>query len=96
MRSTSRVVPWLVVVLALVRVGAELPVVHEHGGAAAGIYNEQCSLERMVMAPAGAIIIDAPDAGVSLHARPISLAPGNPARATRPALPSGSRAPPTA
>jgi hypothetical protein len=95
MRSISRVVPWLVVVLALVQVGAELPVVHAHGGASAGIHNEECSLERMMMAPGGAIIIDAPDAGVSLLARPISLAPGDPAPATRATLPSGSRSPPT-
>jgi hypothetical protein len=95
MRSIAGGVPWVVVALAVVLVGAEVPVVHEHGGAAAGLYNEECSLERLVTAPGGAILAGVPDAGALLLALPIVLAPADPAPATRPALPSGSRAPPT-
>jgi hypothetical protein len=95
-RPITRVVPWLVVVLALVQIGAQLPVIHDHGGATAGLYDEECSLERMGTAPGGAIVADVPDPGVPLLARPIAPVPGDPAPAVRPTLPPGSRAPPTA
>jgi hypothetical protein len=96
MRLIARAVPWLTVALALVLFGAELPVVHEHRGSTAGIYNEECPLERLAMAPGGAVLADAPDAGVPLLGLPVPPAPGAPAPATRPSLASGSRAPPTA
>jgi hypothetical protein len=96
MRPIARAVPWLAVVLALVLVGTELPVVHAHGGRTAGLYNEECSLERLATAPAAAVLGDALDAGAPLPALPVPPAPGDPAPETRPPLPSGSRAPPSA
>jgi hypothetical protein len=95
MRSMARAVPW-VFLLAVVLVGTGLPVVHAHDGAATGIYDEACSFERLATAPAGAILVDHPYAGVPLLAPPILPIPEDPDPGTRPTPPSVSRAPPAA
>ncbi len=96
MRSLARAVSWFAVLVALVVVGSEIPVVHHHGGPTAGLYNEECPLERLATAPGGAIITDDPDGASPLLALPVPLAPDDPAAPAHPSLPSGSRAPPAA
>jgi hypothetical protein len=94
MRTIARAVTWLVV--ALVLAGAELPVVHQHGGSTAGIYNAECPLDRLAAAPGGVVCTVTSDGSVPLVAVPTPPVPRDAAPATRPALPSGSRAPPAA
>ena len=92
----ARVLPWLAVLVALTLSGAAIPVVHEHAGATPGLYNEECALERLAMAPGGVLGTTPPDATAPLPALVLPLPPDAPALPARPPLPSGSRAPPAA
>jgi hypothetical protein len=90
--STPRTLVGLL--LALVLLGVEIPEVHEHGGATAGLYNEECLLERLAAGVPGATLPDVSDAPRSVSVAPLVVLPPAPARLPLALPPSEARAPP--
>jgi hypothetical protein len=81
--------------LALAVIATGIPVVHGHAGAAPGVYDEQCQLERLATGYVGLTIEPAGDALPLLPAIGPTPPPNAQARPTLLRYSPGSRAPPT-
>jgi hypothetical protein len=85
----------LALLLGLALFAVDLPELHQHDGATAGLFDEDCPFERLASAPPGAPLPHRLDPGPLLSPpSPLFLgAAPSPARIVRPA--SGARAPPS-
>jgi hypothetical protein len=84
----------LALLVGLALFAVDLPEVHQHDGATAGLFDEDCPFERLASAPPGAPLPDRLDANPLLSPpAPVFVgAPPAPVLVVRPA--SGARAPP--
>jgi hypothetical protein len=83
--------------LCLLVVVVEIPTVHTHQAGSAGLYNEECLLERLATAPVSAVLTLALEALEPLPAvRARVRTPSLPAPLARPVRPADPRAPPVA
>jgi hypothetical protein len=88
------VVRVLAVALALSWLGMEAPILHRHGDAGEGLYDDECPLARLAATETRVGIASAADPVQPIAAAPLSAAPA----AARPAAvsvhPAVARAPP--
>jgi hypothetical protein len=95
--SISRLAAVCAALVCLVVVAVEIPTVHEHASGTAGLFNEQCLLERLATAPASAVLpltLEALEPPPAVRGR--ALAALLPAPLARPVPPTDPRAPPLA